>query len=446
MGLLSTPINVGTKAAKGLLDMATSSRMARADEQRYNTDVYHGSTHNVKNMDASITNMEGDWGQGIYSSNNIDDVNANYARIGPDLTSRIERRMDSIDSELDGYEFEDLINSFPEMTKKEAKAIAAGDSEIFEVFKRRIATKEIAGPNDGVVYPLKLKSEDYVVIDQKKPTYIEGRDYQAEAADDLNRSDFDNDDDYEDALYELADEMQADDYDSPLATINKTLSRAGVDGDKIGEITQDFYGSEGINAFDLDSAIRSAEIYLDDDMGNMIPNGAISAQVFRDLGYKGVKDNTVNAKFPTMKGMNRNTTHYITFPDNEQTIRSVNAAFDPAKANSTSILASKPAAGVGAGVLGAIGASQSNKTYADYSPANLARLRNNDVGSIQAPQSMAASNIAGLMGSANKVGYDDSLLGMVAPQLPSELMNKIAYNDKRGLMDYAKAYAGLLGF
>ena len=59
---------------------------------------------------------------------------------------------------------------------------------------------------------------------------------------------------------------------------------------------------------------------------------------------------------------------------------------------------------------------------------------------------MAASNIAGLMGSANKVGYDNSLLGMVAPQLPSELMNKIAYNDKRGLMDYAKAYAGLLGF
>ena len=107
---------------------------------------------------------------------------------------------------------------------------------------------------------------------------------------------------------------------------------------------------------------------------------------------------------------------------------------------------SNPAAGVGAGVLGAIGASQSNNTYADYSPANLARLRNNDVGSIQAPQSMAASNIAGLMGSANKVGYDDSLLGMVAPQLPSELMNKIAYNDKRGLMDYAKAYAGLLGF
>jgi hypothetical protein len=127
-------------------------------------------------------------------------------------------------------------------------------------------------------------------------------------------------------------------------------------------------------------------------------------------------------------------------------VRSTSAKFDPRKANRGDLIASNPAAGVGAGVLGAIGASQSDNTYADYSPANLARLRNNDVGSIQAPQSMAASNIAGLMGSVNKVGYDDSLLGMVAPQLPSELMNKIAYNDKRGLMDYAKAYAGLLGF
>ena len=158
-------------------------------------------------------------------------------------------------------------------------------------------------------------------------------------------------------------------------------------------------------------------------------------------GYKGVKFLNLD---DAIGHSNKPATHVAIFEP--QNIRSKFAKFDPAEANSTSILASKPVAGVGAGVLGAIGASQSNKTYADYSPANLARLRSNDVGSIQAPQSMAASNIAGLMGSANKVGYDDSLLGMVAPQLPSELMNKIAYNDKRGLMDYAKAYAGLLGF
>jgi hypothetical protein len=127
-------------------------------------------------------------------------------------------------------------------------------------------------------------------------------------------------------------------------------------------------------------------------------------------------------------------------------MRSSDAAFDPAKTGSSNLLASNPAATTGAGILGLGAAAQSNDTYADYSPSNLARLQSDDVGSIEAPQSMAAANIAGLMGNVNKVGYDDPLLGMVASQLPSELMNKIAYNDKRGLLDYAKAYAGLLGF
>ena len=100
MGLLSTPIKVGNKAVRGLLDMDTPSRMARAKEQGYNTDVYHGSTHDLTNMDALKTNIEGDWGQGIYSSNNIDDVNNNYAGLGPDLTQRIEMEADRLEDLL----------------------------------------------------------------------------------------------------------------------------------------------------------------------------------------------------------------------------------------------------------------------------------------------------------------------------------------------------------
>jgi hypothetical protein len=129
--------------------------------------------------------------------------------------------------------------------------------------------------------------------------------------------------------------------------------------------------------------------------------------------------------------------------DPERNVRSKFAKFESERGD---LISSNPVASTGAGILGLGAAAQSNDTYADYSPSNLARLQNDDVGSIEAPQSMAAANIAGLMGSVNKVGYDDPLLGMVASQLPSELMNKIAYNDKRGLLDYAKAYAGLLGF
>jgi len=39
MGLLSTPVGLGTKVVRGLLDMDTPSRMARAKEQGFDTDV-----------------------------------------------------------------------------------------------------------------------------------------------------------------------------------------------------------------------------------------------------------------------------------------------------------------------------------------------------------------------------------------------------------------------
>ena len=94
---------------------------------------------------------------------------------------------------------------------------------------------------------------------------------------------------------------------------------------------------------------------------------------------------------------------------------------------------------------GALAASQSNDTYADYSPENLSRLRTDDVGSYQAAQSPQLARAAGLMGQVNERGVDDPLMGMVSPRIPSELMNKIAYNDKRGVADYLKAAAGLLG-
>lgn len=89
---------------------------------------------------------------------------------------------------------------------------------------------------------------------------------------------------------------------------------------------------------------------------------------------------------------------------------------------------------------------QSNRLNSIYSPSNLARLRNDDVGNYQAAQSPQLASAAGLMGQINEQGVDDPLMGFVSPRMPSELMNKMAYNDKRGVSDYLKAAAGLLGF
>ena len=53
MGLLSTPISVGNKVVRSLLDMDTPSRMARAKEQGFDTDkkVYHGTADDFDAFD-----------------------------------------------------------------------------------------------------------------------------------------------------------------------------------------------------------------------------------------------------------------------------------------------------------------------------------------------------------------------------------------------------------
>ena len=129
----------------------------------------------------------------------------------------------------------------------------------------------------------------------------------------------------------------------------------------------------------------------------------------------------------------------------EDTSRSIFAAFDPTKASSSNILASNPAALAGAGILGLGAAAQSNDTYADDSPSNLAKLRNDDVGGYQAPSNEFLAKAAMSANSLNDKGVDDPLMQFIAPRMPSELMNKIAYNDERGLIDRIKAAAGLLG-
>lgn len=157
-------------------------------------------------------------------------------------------------------------------------------------------------------------------------------------------------------------------------------------------------------------------------------------------GYKGVKFQNLD---DAVGFSNKPATHVAIFEP--QNIRSKFAKFDPANSQSSNLLASKPAATIGAGILGAIGASQSGKTYADYSPSNLARLQNDDVGGYQAPFSGLLARAAMSANSLNDRGVDDPLMQFVAPRLPSELMGKIAYNDKRGASDYLKAAAGLLG-
>ena len=208
----------------------------------------------------------------------------------------------------------------------------------------------------------------------------------------------------------------------------------------------------------LDSSMKIPINEYPEDLGRVMFNYEQSpyavtdtnkiAQFAKDKGFGGVSIKGLQDIGPYQRGSDLSKVRRaesLMLADGSNA-RSVNAAFDPAKESSRNLLASKPAATIGAGILGAIAAFQSKNSYADYSPSNLARLRNDDVGGYQAAQSPQLASAAGLMGHINERGVDDPLMGMVSPRLPSELMNKIVYNDKRGVADYLKAAAGLLGF
>lgn len=330
---------------------AGRERLQRARDTNYTTDTYHGSTHDLTEMDASKTNIEGDWGKGIYSSNNIDDVNENYAGVGSDLTARIEqqreRLQDDILDEIQTNGLETTLQRYSELLNDDASTKSINDIEKYrdndEGFAKDladiVARKQIKGSNDGVVYPLKQNTEGFATIGGKDRTIVEGRDYHAEAREEIQRSDYDDEYDYEDAVEEYAFDLMNSDYDTNYQKVLEVIDRRGG-GVSVDDLADAFDG-DSVDLTKLDEIIRESQIYAEDDAGNFIPNGAVSAEILQNLGFKGVIDNTANTKFGSardrgrpMDGMDEDTVHYITFEGAENQIRSRNAQFkDPTSRN-----------------------------------------------------------------------------------------------------------------
>ena len=454
-------VSSAAKVGKGLLDFPNQiTRDSNASLLNFNDDAFHGSTYDISDFsDAGTLNPEGHFGAAHYFTSSADDASRNYAGLGPDLTQRVQQRAEQLEGDLDGYGVDDLMGSYPNMTRPEAESIAGGDSELFSDVMKRIATKELVGDNAGVMYPVKLRRGNAFDISSDGDTFlryehdVQSRDdFISDARNEFDVKDFDNADEFEVAVEDLADEM----YDDAINTtepegalvdfvdsFRSQASEYNVDdesvNDIVGAIHELAYMDGGMSGKDLDHLMRNTEWYADNDTGKMI-NNEVYRKAIEDSGFNSiVHDGNI------FKGMeiDPDTRHTIMFSPKD--IRSTNAKFDPANSQSSNILASKPAATIGAGILGAIGASQSGKTYADYSPSNLARLQNDDVGGYQAPFSGLLARAAMGANSLNDRGVDDPLMQFVAPRLPSELMGKIAYNDKRGASDYLKAAAGLLG-
>ena len=103
---------------------------------------------------------------------------------------------------------------------------------------------------------------------------------------------------------------------------------------------------------------------------------------------------------------------------------------------------------VGAGLLSGQAQATNIPLNQLYSPSSLGASKGilGDVGGYESPSNEFLASASMGASGLNDRGADDSLLQFIAPRLPSELMNKVAYNDERGILDRIKAAAGLLGF
>lgn len=125
--MVGYPESVANRIATGELPMDEASRVARREAQSTPTNLFHGSTHDIKEFSGSGGSLN-DWGQGTYLTDSAYDASSNYAGThGADFQGKARR----IAKEMASYTDEPPANFMPKAIKK---------------FK---------GDSEGVVYPLR---------------------------------------------------------------------------------------------------------------------------------------------------------------------------------------------------------------------------------------------------------------------------------------------------
>ena len=382
--------------------------------------MYHGSTFNITEFAPSLY-ADNDFGKGTYFTVSPSDASRNYAGKGPDLAVRISDLAEKIEESLKGDSMlKAQLN--PEFWDKigDPKVVAKIKGLVDKFYKKRdlnalttavelAATTILKGPNDGVIYPVFVNNKDFAVIGGKNKTVIEiDRDqYYESAREEINRSDFESDNDYEDAVFEYANELENTDYESQTAELAYSLRKAGAREEAVDDVIESVMEDGQIDFTTINDIVRG---YLNPDFetGEYLSNGQIMQDVLVDLGYKGVVDNTAGEKFA---GMGAGKMHTIVFPGNENLIRSINAKFDPAQKDSANILASAPPVLIPAGV--GVGAA----TMTPETQAKVKEMKKNLAGVEAGLDALSAMYSPAVGGAAGFGSYTTDLPRRLAAKL-----------------------------
>ena len=262
--------------------------------------LHTGTTGDFSAFDMRRANIESNLGAGIYASNSKEDVAANYAGEGPDLTNRIERKMDEFrDSDEEGYTENELRNLARESLNVHHKGLTMP-------IHMALKNPAVLGGQHETVYDFEQS------YDEEKGEYGEPSGKAVDLAEAFRRA--------------------ASEFDLDQNSIEETAG-------KLFEHAMD-YG--GIKASEAERLIKDGAMYAaDPDTGD-----AAGSEVFRrtleHMGHDGIIDTTVNRKFgtgargfgnarvPGMSGVNPDTIHYVAFkPTQIKSALGNQGTFDP---------------------------------------------------------------------------------------------------------------------
>ena len=293
-----------TKGAQLLVDQA-----AKAAGYGPNA-VYHGTTHKFNVFKNDRGNAENDFGVGHYFTTSQDDVSANYAGLGPDLTSRIELRTEALEGEGLGRDAA-FSTARSELAGGEARVITAyvktDNPAVFGKDDRGSEMRFESQPiydEAAIADKMPELRQEIAKEEGVKPNEVEEFEVRQRAEEWADDNGFYNEDPH--PLLEAVERVSSDLYDVK-----------GIDR------LQEILFEEPTYAQVEDVLRREVFQYATNDTGGLVTGDSVK-RVFQELGHDGIIDRRVNEKFGTareagmpMEGMREGDTHVIVFDPNQ---------------------------------------------------------------------------------------------------------------------------------
>jgi len=294
--------------------------------------VFHGTTHDFNEFDATRGGQEGQFGAINYFTSSEFDAEQNYAGEGPDLTNRIEQRSEQLEFDIeDAANAENVDFLVEELGLDESTAEALVNEEInVSDAAKEVARKELSGGQDQVLELFVRLDNPFVIGENSKwIDLVDNDSIQEDAMQEVADSNGvsleevqENLEDFEDEIDEARWAIEADQENELVSAIQTVSGRYGVEAADLAAQVYDL--GESAKPEDIENLLRSSDDYAfaeDQETGEIITSQLV-AEVIQEMGFDSIILRDANSRFENME-MDQGTAHVHIFDSNKTNIKSV---------------------------------------------------------------------------------------------------------------------------